>query len=68
MYKRTVAISNVIAKSGKLIAGINSNYGDVATINTSTNSYSSVTSICNTYKGNSSGDEPTTLTTNTANA
>jgi len=67
-YKRTVAISNVIAKSGKVLAGINSNYGDVATINTSTNSYSSVTSICNTYKGNDSGDEPTVLTTNTSNA
>lgn len=67
-YKRTVTISNIIAKNGKLIAGINSNYGDVATISTSTNSYSSVKSVCDTFKGNNSGDEPTTLTKNTANA
>ncbi|KAG8754691.1 hypothetical protein FRC11_006529 [Ceratobasidium sp. 423] len=67
-YKRTVNISNIIAKNGKLIAGVNSNYGDVATIKTSTNSYSSVKSICNTFKGNSNGDEPTTLTTNVANS
>ena len=68
MYKRTVNISNIIAKNGKLLAGINSNYGDVATISTSTNSYTSVKSICDTFKGNSNGDEPTKLTSNTANA
>ncbi|KAF8603400.1 pectate lyase [Ceratobasidium sp. AG-I] len=68
MYKRTVNISNIIAKNGKLIAGINSNYGDIATIKTSTNSYSSVSSICDTFKGNSNGDEPTKLTSNTANS
>ncbi|KAF8606099.1 pectate lyase [Ceratobasidium sp. AG-I] len=68
MYKRTVNISNVIAKNGKLIAGINSNYGDVATISTSTNSYTSVNSICDTYKGNNIGNEAIKLTSNTANA
>jgi hypothetical protein len=68
MYKRAVTISNVIAKSGKILVGINSNYGDVATISTSTNSYSSVTSICNTYQGNDSGAEPPVLTTNVSNA
>jgi hypothetical protein len=67
-YKRSVTISNVIAKNGKLLAGVNSNYGDVATINTSTNSYSSVKSICDTFKGNSSGDEPTKLTSNKSNS
>ncbi|CAE6344698.1 unnamed protein product [Rhizoctonia solani] len=66
-YKRTVNISNIIAKNGKLIAGINSNYGDVATIK-SGSSYTSVKSICNTFKGNSNGDEPTTLTTNVSNS
>ncbi|KAJ1303924.1 hypothetical protein OPQ81_008335 [Rhizoctonia solani] len=66
-YKRTVNISNIIAKNGKLIAGVNSNYGDVATI-TGTNSYTSVKSICNTFQGNNNGDEPTTLTTNVSNA
>ncbi|CEL57119.1 hypothetical protein RSOLAG1IB_08351 [Rhizoctonia solani AG-1 IB] len=66
-YKRTVNISNIIAKNGKLIAGVNSNYGDVATIK-GTNTFTSVKSICNTFKGNSNGDEPTTLTTNVSNS
>ncbi|KAF8752784.1 Pectate lyase [Rhizoctonia solani] len=65
-YKRTVNISNIIAKNGKLIAGVNSNYGDVAHI-TGTNTLTSIKSICNTFKGNSNGDEPTTLTTNVPN-
>ncbi|CAE6431469.1 unnamed protein product [Rhizoctonia solani] len=63
-YKRTVRISNVIAKNGKLLAGINSNYGDVAKINTGSNSYSSVKSICDTFQGNNSGNEPSKLTSN----
>lgn len=67
-YKRSVTISNVIAKNGKLLAGVNSNYGDVATISTSSNSYSSVKSICDTFKGNSNGDEPSKLTSNKANS
>ncbi|CAE6434685.1 unnamed protein product [Rhizoctonia solani] len=67
-YKRTVNISNVIAKNGKLLAEINSNYGDVATIKTKTNSYSSVKSICDTFKGNSSGKELSKLTSNKANS
>ncbi|CUA78011.1 hypothetical protein RSOLAG22IIIB_12985 [Rhizoctonia solani] len=67
-YERTVNISNVIARNGKLLAGINSNYGDVATINTSTNSYSSVKSICDTFEGNNSGKEPSKLTSNKSNA
>lgn len=67
-YKRSVTISNVIAKNGKLLAGINSNYGDVATIKTSTNSYSGVKSICDSFQGNNSGKEPTKLTSNKSNA
>ncbi|KAG8691454.1 hypothetical protein FRC08_004602 [Ceratobasidium sp. 394] len=67
-YKRTVTISNVIASSGKVLAGVNSNYGDVATINTSSNKYTSVKSICDTFQGNSNGDEPKTLTSNVSNA
>ncbi|CAE6502703.1 unnamed protein product [Rhizoctonia solani] len=67
-YKRTVAISNVIAKNGKLLAGVNSNYGDVATINTGSNSYSSLKSVCDTFEGNNSGKEPKTLTKNTKNS
>ncbi|KAG8703336.1 hypothetical protein FRC09_004216 [Ceratobasidium sp. 395] len=67
-YKRTVTISNVIAKNGKLLAGVNSNYGDLATIKTSTNSYSRVKSICDTFQGNNKGDEPPKLTSNKLNA
>ncbi|CAE6521264.1 hypothetical protein RSOLAG22IIIB_06171 [Rhizoctonia solani] len=67
-YKRTVNISNVIAKNGKVLAGINSNYEDVATIKTSTNSYSSVGSICDTFQGNNNGKEPTKLTSNKSNS
>ncbi|CAE6444674.1 unnamed protein product [Rhizoctonia solani] len=65
-YKRTVNISNVIAKNGQLLAGINSNYGDVATIRN--NQVSSVKSMCDTFQGNDSGKEPTKLTSNKANA
>jgi hypothetical protein len=67
-YKRSVTITNVIAKNGKLLAGVNSNLGDVATIKTSTNSYTSVKSVCDTFKGNSNGAEPTKLASNKANA
>ncbi|CAE6365772.1 unnamed protein product, partial [Rhizoctonia solani] len=45
--KREVQISNVIARNGKLLAGVNSNYGDVATIDTKSNSYTSLTSVRN---------------------
>ncbi|KAG8716724.1 hypothetical protein FRC08_008923 [Ceratobasidium sp. 394] len=67
-YKRTVLISQIIGKSGSVLAGINSNYGDVAQFDTASLSLSSVSSICDTYKGNSSGDEPTKLTSNVSNA
>ncbi|KAH7334289.1 pectate lyase-domain-containing protein [Rhizoctonia solani] len=65
-YKRTVNISNVIAKNGKLLAGINSNYGDVATLKN--NQVSGVKSVCDTFQGNNSGKEPPKLTSNKANA
>ncbi|ELU40515.1 polysaccharide lyase family 3 protein [Rhizoctonia solani AG-1 IA] len=61
-YKRTVNISDVIAKNGSLLAGINSNYGDVATISNVTPT--SVKSMCDTFQGNNSGKEPTKLTSN----
>ncbi|EUC63994.1 pectate lyase, putative, partial [Rhizoctonia solani AG-3 Rhs1AP] len=67
-YKRTVLISQIIGKSGSVLAGINSNYGDVAQFDTASLSLSSVSSICDTYQGNSSGDEPTKLTSNTSNS
>ncbi|CAE6540689.1 unnamed protein product [Rhizoctonia solani] len=65
-YKRTVNISNVIAKNGKLLAGINSNYGDVATIKSS--SVTNVKSMCDTFQGNNNGNEPPKLTSNKPNA
>ncbi|GAB1522678.1 hypothetical protein RhiTH_005800 [Rhizoctonia solani] len=67
-YKRTVLISQIIGNTGSSLAGINSNYGDVAQINTGSLQLTKVSSICDTYKGNSSGDEPTKLTSNTANS
>ncbi|KZV87326.1 pectate lyase [Exidia glandulosa HHB12029] len=67
-YKRTVLISQIIGKSGSSLAGINSNYNDTATIDKASLSLSSVSSICDTYKGNSNGDEPTKLTSNTSNS
>ncbi|GAB7347495.1 hypothetical protein MBLNU459_g4401t2 [Dothideomycetes sp. NU459] len=54
---RKVTIKNVKATSGKVLAGINSNYGDVATIASSTCA-TSVKKICVEYKGVSNGDEP----------
>ncbi|KAG8931621.1 hypothetical protein FRC02_002443 [Tulasnella sp. 418] len=67
-YQRKVNLSNIIAKSGSTIVGINSNYGDVATFTTSTISASSVSSWCDTYQGNNSGAEPKKLTSNVSNA
>ncbi|CAE6413202.1 unnamed protein product [Rhizoctonia solani] len=67
-YKRTVLISQIIGKSGSVLAGINSNYGDVAQFDTASLSLSSVSSICDTYQGNSSGNEPTKLTSNVSNS
>ncbi|EUC54947.1 pectate lyase, putative, partial [Rhizoctonia solani AG-3 Rhs1AP] len=66
--KREVQISNVIARNGKLLAGVNSNFGDVATIDTKSNSYTSLKSVCDTFQGNNKGDEPTALTKNQSNA
>jgi hypothetical protein len=67
--KREVQISNVIAGNGKLLAGVNSNYGDVATIDTATNSYTSLTSVCDTFRGtSSSSSEALRLTQNQSNA
>ena len=67
-YARKVTISNVIASDGKLLAGINSNLGDVATIDTATVEMTDVKSVCDTFEGNDNGDEPPKLTSNTANA
>ncbi|QRV83289.1 pectate lyase [Ceratobasidium sp. AG-Ba] len=67
-YKRSVLISQIIGKSGSLLAGINSNYGDTATINKASLSLSSVSSICDTFQGNNNGAEPKKLTSNQSNS
>ena len=57
--KRSVTIKNVKASGGKLLAGINSNYGDVATI---TNTCATGTKkICEAFQGNNNGKEPKSL-------
>jgi len=58
-YKRSVVIDNVIARSGKVIAGINTNYGDTARFTRLTVTGSPV--ICEKYTGNTSGAEPTRI-------
>lgn len=53
--------SDVTASNGDLIAGINSNYGDSAKI--SGLSASGVSEVCERFKGNSNGAEPTSVGT-----
>ncbi|KAG8712669.1 hypothetical protein FRC09_019591 [Ceratobasidium sp. 395] len=64
---RSVTISDVIATDGKLIAGVNSNLGDTATINITTVNLTNVKSMCDTFEGNDTGDGPPKLTSNTSN-
>lgn len=64
--KREVVIKNVKASGGKVLAGINSNYGDVATI---TNTCASgVKKICSEFQGNNNGKEPKELRSGPSNA
>jgi pectate lyase len=60
-YKRTVQISNVIARTGKALAGVNQNYGDSATLTNITIVGSTKPSICDRYQGNNTGAEPTKI-------
>ncbi|KAH6861100.1 hypothetical protein J4E91_007542 [Alternaria rosae] len=55
--ERHVIMKNVKASNGKLLAGINPNFGDTATID-ATNCASSVKVICEEFKGVASGSEP----------
>ena len=55
-YKRAVQVNDVVAKSGKLLAGVNGNYGDSATIRNT--KATSVKEVCENFKGNDSGAEP----------
>ncbi|KAK2040975.1 pectate lyase, partial [Colletotrichum somersetense] len=56
MSERHVILDNINASSGKLLAGINSNYGDTATFKSVI--AKSVSDICTEFKGNDNGDEP----------
>jgi len=60
-FQRTVRISNVIARSGKALAGVNQNYNDSATFSNITIVGSSKPSICDRYQGNNTGAEPTKI-------
>ncbi|WP_327002995.1 pectate lyase [Dactylosporangium sp. NBC_01737] len=56
-YQRHVVVDNIIVKSTKVIAGINTNWGDTARF-TRIVVYGSAT-ICDKYKGAPKGSEPT---------
>ncbi|KAK0470020.1 pectate lyase C [Desarmillaria tabescens] len=58
-YERHVQINDVWAVDGDVLAGINSNYGDTATIRTT--QVDNVDTICERYEGNDDGDEPEEL-------
>jgi hypothetical protein len=64
---RSVVISNVIASDGKLLAGVNSNLADTATIDTATIQMTKVKSMCDTFEANDTGAEPPKLTSNATN-
>ncbi len=58
-YERHVIMDGITATDGDLLAGINSNFGDTATI---TNSKASgVKEICTRFQGVESGSEPTEI-------
>jgi hypothetical protein len=61
-FQRTVVVENVlITAPGKTLVGINTNYGDTATLSgiTIAGDRQQKISICDRFTGNSSGDEPT---------
>lgn len=60
-FKRTVQIQNVIVRSGKVLAGVNQNFGDSATFSNITVVGSTKPSICDRYTGNTTGAEPTKI-------
>lgn len=64
--KRSVVVKNVKAYDGKVLTGINSNFGDVSTI-TGTCA-TSVKKICVEFEGTKPGKEPKELRTGSSNA
>ncbi|RYN36566.1 Pectate lyase H [Alternaria tenuissima] len=65
--ERHVIMKNVKASNGKLLADINPNFGDSATIDDS-NCASSVKTICEEFKGVASGSEPESVSTGPSDA
>ncbi|KAF9740545.1 hypothetical protein PMIN02_003135 [Paraphaeosphaeria minitans] len=64
--ERHVVIKNVVAGSGKLLAGINSNFGDTATI--SGTCAAGVKAICTEFEGTTPGNEPEETSSGPSNA
>ena len=60
-YQRHVKIDNVLLNDIDMVAGINSNWGDTATITRVTVSNSSSVVVCGKYKGVAKGSEPSFL-------
>lgn len=63
--KRAVTIKNVKASGGKVLAGINSNYGDTASI--SNTCATSTKKICVEFQGVNNGKEPKELSSGPSN-
>lgn len=60
-HQRHVKIDNVLLNNIDMVAGINSNWGDTATITRVTISGSSDVTVCGKYKGVAKGSEPSYL-------
>ncbi|CCX07613.1 Similar to Probable pectate lyase E; acc. no. Q4WC29 [Pyronema omphalodes CBS 100304] len=58
-YKRAVEISGVVAKTGKVLAGANENFGDTVTIKSAC--LKDVKKVCVRFDGNDNGDEPSEI-------
>jgi hypothetical protein len=68
-YQRNVVITNVLLDKASYVVGINTNWGDTATLRKIVLKNSSSAHICAEYKGVAKGSEPTSLgdAVNTAN-
>jgi len=65
-YQRTSTFDGILAESGKVGAGINSNYGDTAKFSNSC--FKNVKEICAEFEGNSNGKEPKKLSSGPSGA
>ncbi|KAH7080410.1 pectate lyase-domain-containing protein [Paraphoma chrysanthemicola] len=65
--ERHVVINGVKASNGKLLVGINSNFGDTATIDSATCA-TSVKEVCEEFEGTTPGNEPKSISTGPSTA